>query len=508
MKKKAAERHLLDCCITIMFIVAATLFGFLFRHWNLMETNTIVLYILSVLLTARFTNGYLYGNLATLLSFLLYNWFFTEPYYSLKINDPMMILTVVIMTITATITSALTSKVKQSVNDAREKEAESNALYQMTNHLTDAETGDAIGSIAVKTISEILSCNAAFICFDENGVICPNFIQQKEADVQIHRRLEQPEAFQKRMEQLHRPYEIGSEFYEYPIYGQTAMLAVLRIPVAYGEKMTERQTRLVHAIMESTSLALDRLYSLREQVKSREETTQERYRGNLLRAISHDLRTPLAGIMGNSEMLMDMNDPQDPRYTLAKDIYEDADWLHGLVENILNLTKFQDGHLALNKQPEAVEEVIGAALMILNKRALDREIEVDIPDSLLLVPMDAKLITQVLVNLLDNAVKHTTPQQEIRISVTEEPEKGFVSFSVSDRGSGIPESSLPKVFQMFYTTSKKESSSKKGIGLGLSICQSIVEAHNGKISAKNRTDGGAEFTFTLPLGENNNECTK
>ena len=506
--KKTAKKPLLDCLITIVFILITTLIGFLFRDLKFLETNIVTLYILSVILTARLTSGYFYGIAATILSFLFYNWFFTEPYYSLKINDPMMILTVVIMTTTATITSALTSKVKQTATDAKEKEAESNALYQMSNHLADAETGDAIGMITVKAISNILCCNAAFVCFDENGVPCPNFIQQKAENVQIHRRLENPLAFQKRIEQLHQAFEIGPEFYDYPIYGRTALLAVLRIPVAYGEKMSERQTRLVHAIMESTSLALDRLYSLRAQAKSQEETVQERYRGNLLRAISHDLRTPLAGIMGNSEMLMDMNDSNDPRYALAKDIYEDADWLHGLVENILNLTKFQDGHLALNKQPEAVEEVIGAALIVMNKRAPDREIEVDIPDSLLLVPMDAKLITQVLVNLLDNAVKHTTPDQEIRISVTEQPQSHSVSFSVSDKGCGIPESSLSKVFQMFYTTSKKEPSSKKGVGLGLSICQSIVEAHGGVISAKNRTDGGAEFTFILPLGDDNDERTQ
>lgn len=235
----------MDCSITIVLIFLTTLIGFLFREFNLLEANIIVLYILSVLLTARFTNGYFYGLAATILSFLFYNWFFTEPYYSLKIHDPMMLLTVIIMTITATITSALTSKVKQTANDAKEKEAESNALYQMTNHLTDAETGDAIGAIAVKTISEILSCNAAFICVDQNGILCPNFIQQKETDVQIHRRLENPAAFQKKMEQSHRPYEIGSEFYDYPIYGRTAMLAVLRIPILYGEKMSSRQTRLV-----------------------------------------------------------------------------------------------------------------------------------------------------------------------------------------------------------------------------------------------------------------------
>lgn len=503
--KKTRMKWLRDLLIAVSLLSITTLVGFVFRDLHLMETNVIVLYILSVILTARYTSGYAYGIAATILSFLLYNWFFTEPFYSLKIKDPMMILTVIIMTFTAMITSALTSKVKKTATDARAREAESNALYQMTNQLTDAESGDAIGSIAVRTVSEILSCDAAFICTDEEGRLCPGYIQQKGPDAQIHRRLEDPTDFQKRMEQMDRPYAEGQEFCDYPLRGRTAMLAVLRIPALYSEQMSERQERLVHAVMESTTLALDRLYSLREQAKSREETMQQRCRGDLLRAISHDLRTPLAGIMGNSEILMDMGRPEEPGYALVKDIYEDADWLHGLVENILNLTKFQDGHLALDKEPEAVEEVIGAALAVISKRAPDREIEVDVPDLLLMVPMDARLITQVLVNLLDNAVKHTAPEDEIRISVTEAPEEHAVAFTVSDRGCGIPEAALDKVFQMFYTTSKKEPSSKKGVGLGLSICRSIVEAHAGRIAAKARPGGGAEFTFTLPLGDDDHE---
>lgn len=494
--------------VTINLLIAflltgmATVIGFLFRYWNQQETNIVIIYILFVLLTARLTNGYLYGIGATVLSFLLFNWFFTEPYYSLKINDPTLILTAIIMTITATITSALTSKVKQTATDAQEKEAETNALYQMTNHLTDAETDDKIASVIVQTISRGLGCNAAFVCFDEAGNPVSNFIQQKEDGTQIHRKLDDPVEFQKRMKSLHSSFEVGKEFYDYPIYGRTALLAVLRIPTECGEKLDEAQTRVIHAAMESTSLALDRLRSVQDQVRTREEAAQERYRGNLLRAISHDLRTPLSGIMGNSEILMGMTEQTDPRYALSKDIYEDADWLHGLVENILSLTRFQDRQFALKKEPEAVEEVIGAALMILEKRNSGREIDVEIPDTLLLVPMDARLITQVLVNLLDNAVKHTQPEQEIKVTVAVRGEEQVAEFSVMDRGCGIPQNALSQIFQMFYTTSQKESSSKKGIGIGLPICQSIVEAHGGKIRAENRADGGAKFTFTLPLGGN------
>lgn len=496
--KLTIQKQVENTLITILFVAFPTMIGFLFPVKGY-ETNITIIYLLSVLLTARFTSGYVYGLAATGLSFLTFNWFFTEPYYSLKINDPTLLLTVITMTITATITSALTSKVKETAAEARKKEAESNILYQMTNHLTDAETGDQIASIVVQTVSRILSCNAGFLCFEENGAPMPYFIQQKGEGDQVHRRMESDADIFKWVSGPRQFAYAGKEFYDYPIDGRSTMLGVLRIPTACGETLTDQQTKLLHSIVESTSLALDRLYSLREQAKSREETAQERYRGNLLRAISHDLRTPLAGIMGNSEMIMGMTQQTDGRYALAKDIYEDADWLHGLVENILNLTKFQDGHLALKKAPEAVEEVIGAALGVLNKRAPEREIEVDIPDSLLLVPMDARLITQVLVNLLDNAVKHTPPEGKIQLSVREAVQE--VTFTVSDRGYGIPENALPKLFQMFYTTSRKEAATKKGIGLGLPICQSIVEAHGGRIRAENRDGGGAQFTFTLPMGD-------
>ncbi len=484
--------------ITLVLIISATILGGFFRHWQLHETNIVIAYLLSVLLIARFTKGYVYGILATVLSFLLFNWFFTEPFYSLKINDPTYITTIIIMSITAIITSALTTKVKQAAVEAQEREAISNALYQMTNHLTDAEDSDQIASIIVRTVSRILDCHAAFVCCDENGTPAGTFIQQKENGQMIHRELERPADFERRMASLHTAYDVDAEFYNFPIYGQATMLAILRIPLSCGENLSDSQSRILHSMIENASLALDRFRSLKAQSQIREEAIQERYRGNLLRAISHDLRTPLSGIIGTSEMLMGMTEPEDPRYNLSKDIYDDAEWLHSLVENILNLTKFQDGHLPLHKEAEAAEEVVGAALMVLEKREPERDIQVHMPEDLLLIPMDARLITQVLVNLLDNAVKHTPADKEISVSVEQKADSA--QFTVADRGTGIPVEALPKIFQMFFTASQKEASSRPGVGLGLSICQSIVEAHGGQIQARNRDGGGAEFIFTLPLG--------
>lgn len=498
--RKSVLEQLQNIATTLLLVGGATVIGWIFYRLNMNDSNIVIVYLMSVLLTARLTKGYSYGLAASILSFLLFNWFFTEPFYSLKINDPSNIITVVIMTVTATITSALTSKVKQSAAEAREKEEESNALYQMTNHLTDAENCDAIAEITVRTVSQLFSCNVSCITFDEKGMPMPTFVQQKSDGTQIHRELEQPEQLKKRIEGLHAGVDAGKKFYDFPIYGRNGILALLRIPKETAENLSPMQIRLIHSLGENAALAMERIRSLQAQARSREETMQERYRGNLLRAISHDLRTPLAGIMGTSEMLMGMTEKEDPRYEMAKDIYKDADWLHGLVENILSLTKFQDGRLSLKKEPEAVEEVIGAALAVVEKRIPDRRIEVTIPDNLLMVPMDARLITQVLVNLLDNAAKHSPEDKEIVVSVEELPQTHEAQFCVSDSGTGIAANDLPNIFQMFYTTSNKGVDSKRGVGLGLTICQSIIEAHGGKIHAENRPEGGAQFIFTIPLG--------
>ena len=160
----------------------------------------------------------------------------------------------------------------------------------------------------------------------------------------------------------------------------------------------------------------------------------------------------------------------------------------------------QDGKLVLNKQKEAAEEVVGVAIRHISRRHPEYEIAVKVPDELLLVPMDARLIGQVLINLLDNAVKHSAPQDEIRVFLTKDGNGDNAVFSVCDSGAGIDPADLPNLFKMFYTSRVKHTDAQPGIGLGLAICDAAVKAHGGSITARNRTDGpGAEFTFTLPL---------
>ena len=195
-----------------------------------------------------------------------------------------------------------------------------------------------------------------------------------------------------------------------------------------------------------------------------------------------------------------MTEETDRRYDMIQGIYHDADWLKELVENILSLTRLQDGKIHVNKEMEALEEVAACAVERIEKASPDREIQITLPEEFYLVPMDGKLIQQVITNLLTNAVKHTKKEEKIELIIGYENDRATVT--VRDEGEGLADTDVPNVFQMFYTSKERAADVKRGIGLGLTICKTIVEAHGGGIAGRNRTDRrGAEFTFWLPAGE-------
>ncbi|HQA59802.1 MAG TPA: DUF4118 domain-containing protein [Tepidanaerobacteraceae bacterium] len=495
-------------CLFIMMIllISATAIGFVFRTVEFPETNIVLVYLLAVLLTARMTHGYIFGFLACVIATGAFNFFFAEPYLAFSVEASNYIVTFVVMTITALITSTLTSYGKQKTIEANKREAETKALYSLTHRLSGAADMDDIASIAISTISDIMSTQAACLCFDEHGMPMSTFIQQVSSEKQIRRDYTDTPDIKCQIQKINTGYIKGVEFYDWPIYGSETILGIIRIPKERAETMNESQMRLLKTMIESIALAMDRYWSINHRIRTNEEIMRERYRGNLLRAISHDLRTPLSGIIGTAEMLMHMIQRNDTLYSLAEDIYKEALWLHSLVENILNLTRLQDGKLVISKDMEAVEEVVGSAVGHILRRYPEREIEVSVPDEFLMVPMDAKLIEQVLINLLENAVKHTLPEQEISVSVTEDKRNDCVVFTVADRGEGIDPVDLPNIFQMFYTSNLKHADSHYGIGLGLAICDAIIKAHGGSIVARNRTDGqGAMVIFKLPMEMNQNE---
>ena len=454
-RKQRMIRHLYSALLSIVLIAAATAVGTLFRAAGFPETNIVIIYMLAVLLCARFTTGFVYGLAVSVIATAAFNFFFTAPYHSLQVYDPDYLVTFAVMTTVSLLTSALTSRVKKSVLEIALREKETQALYVLTNRLSETESTEEIARVTVESIRDVFQTRAELIWFDDSGI--------------------SETALTQRLEDTDGDCLTDGENCIWPINGRESRLGLLRIPAEAGQQLGKNQKKLLWSMLECAALAVDQFRAAQERLRYREESEHERYRGNLLRAISHDLRTPLSGIMGTSEMIRDMSREDDPRHALAQGIWDDADWLRSLVENILNLTRLEDGRLVLQKQPEAVEEIIANALEHIAKRAPEREIGVDIPEDLLLVPMDARLIVQVLVNLLDNAIKHTAPEREIRIAVQRDGTDAV--FCVADRGDGISPEDLPYIFRTFYTSRHNRADAKRGIGLGLAICDAIVKAH-------------------------------
>ena len=227
------------------------------------------------------------------------------------------------------------------------------------------------------------------------------------------------------------------------------------------------------------------------------EAESERIRANLLRAISHDLRTPLSGIIGNSSVYCNNHATltEQEKLDILTNIHDDATWLFNMVENLLTITRIQKDDLTIKTNVEPIEEVIGEAAMRVTKRHPGCQLQVQAPDDLIMVPMDAILIEQVIINLIENALMHSGATLPVELIVTDSPTE--VSFTVRDYGHGIPKEMLDNLFEGKAYSESRNTDIQKGIGIGLVICKTIVVAHNGVIIGKNH-DSGAEFTFTLP----------
>jgi len=238
---------------------------------------------------------------------------------------------------------------------------------------------------------------------------------------------------------------------------------------------------------------------LNEREKLLMEAEKETMRANLLRAVSHDLRTPLTSIIGMADTYLADNGrlTEGEKSYMVKSISEDANWLLNMVENLLSVTRIRVGETRVNTSPEPLEEVVSEAVQRLRKRLPQAKIKVQVPEELLMVPMDAVLIEQVIINLLENGVYYSgTDSIDLYVKKAEDA----VEFHIVDQGKGIDPERLPTIFDGGGVDSNKSGDSHRGMGIGLTICKTIIHAHQGTICARNQQQG-AEFIFTLPLGE-------
>lgn len=241
---------------------------------------------------------------------------------------------------------------------------------------------------------------------------------------------------------------------------------------------------------------------LKKQESIKAESEKERMRANLLRAVSHDLRTPLTTIYGSSSTMLENGKilTEEQKEKMLRGIKEDAQWLIRMVENLLSITKIDSGNVELIKTPIVLEELIDSVILKFRKRYPAQEVELDIPDDIVMIPMDALLIEQVLINILENAVQHGKTMTRLCLKVF--ILAGQAIFEISDNGCGISEEKLPHIFTGYYESKDyTPDSQKRNAGIGLSVCATIIKAHGGVITAENAKSGGAVFRFTLNTEE-------
>ena len=257
---------------------------------------------------------------------------------------------------------------------------------------------------------------------------------------------------------------------------------------------------IVLSVINECALAMENIRNAEEKEKNAIMAKNEQLRADLLRAISHDLRTPLCSISGNADMLLSNGEYLDEgtRQQIYTDIYDDAEWLTAVVENLLSITRIHDGRLKFKFTDQLLDEVIMEALKHISRKHDEYQIIPECED-LILARMDVKLVIQVLVNLIDNAIKYTPAGSTIRICGCRED--GKAKISVTDNGPGIDDEMKPHIFEMFYTGKNTIADSHRSLGLGLALCRTIVEAHGGKLMLTDHVPHGCTFTFTLPLSE-------
>jgi two-component system sensor histidine kinase KdpD len=284
-----------------------------------------------------------------------------------------------------------------------------------------------------------------------------------------------------------------------PLLGSHGRVGVLGVvPRPWGRFVDSEQRQILETFAAQTAGALERARIAAEAEAARLEVETERLRSSLLSSVSHDLRTPLAVITGAATTLLSASEAVDPpaQRDLLSAIYDESVRLTRLVVNLLDMTRLSAGALKVNKEWQSIEAVVGAAIGRVEDRLGGRPLEVHVPASLPLVPFDAVLIEQVLINLLENAAKYSPAAAPIKVSAATARSREIV-IDVADRGPGVPEAARPRIFEKFY---RLPGAPAGGAGLGLAICRGIVEAHGGRIGVVDREGGGSRFRFTLPIG--------
>lgn len=504
---KSSQRSVSDqvrqTAIMLAICAAGIVIGQILNRFDAPQESIVCIYLLSVVLTAAQTTGYVYGIVCALIASLAYNFFENTPTLSLASLDSYFLITTGLMMVIAVTISSITSKVKEGQILAKRHEDETLVLYHLTKGLAGVTTVNEAINITLINISETFKTDCRILQFDEDENPAHTFILLENSQIHQSVPTDKTRDFSEYKVRPEKGYYINDVQYEWPMYTQNGkVLCSLAIPKATAEKLTVSERRMLNTMAETAGVVLEKLILAKRELSNQHQVSQERYKANLLRSISHDLRTPLAGISGTAEVLMEQLEPDSEAYRMATNIRKETVWLYNLVQNVLSLTRLQNQEFAIKAEVNVLEDVVDSAVETMKIRLPERTFNVFYPEEdVLAVNLDPSLIKQVVINLIDNANKYSPVDQPIEVVVRPAEKQGYAEVLVRDFGDGLSQAALEKIFQMFYTTKSKTPGVVRGYGLGLPICDSIMKAHKGRIYARNREDGkkGAVFVLEFPL---------
>lgn len=495
-----------DIFVSIILLIATTFVGFLFQKADIDQENIITVYILGVLLTSLVTKSYICWILNSLINVFLFNFLFTEPRMSFTEYDAGYTVTFIVMLIASLITGTLASKLKEHAKLSAQSAFRTKILFETNQLLQKATDDEGVISITAKQLIKLLDRD--IIVYRESGgkiisreIFAAHYPSENSDMLSDYENEAAKWVFDNK-----RRAGCGTDVYKNSCCLYLAIRINNKVFGVVGiylknSSLDEFESSILLSILGECALAVENIRNAKEKEREAVRAKNEQLRADLLRAISHDLRTPLTAISGNAAYLLTCYDKLDSqmRTQIFTDIYNDSLWLINLVENLLSITRLEEGRMKLNVSCELVEEVADEAIKHAVRQNDTHRIIKKIDDELLLAKMDARLIVQVIINLLDNALKYTPDGSEIVLSAQKSGK--LVYISVSDNGNGIPDRIKPQVFEMFYCGENKVSDSRRSLGLGLALCKAIVNLHGGEITVEDNVPSGAVFKFCLPAGE-------
>ena len=465
VKKPFFRDPLQNILKSVGILFAATILCFIFDGLGFTDANMIMVYILAVLLIAVTTSQRIYSMVSSIASVLIFNFLFTSPRFSFSAYETGYPVTFVVMFLTAFITATMAAQYKEQAKQSAKVAFRTKIVFDTNQMLTKAKDREKILEITSRQLNKLLQRKIDII------------------DVQS----------------MSEDLSENAEYHK--LQTSDNCYGIVRIEKK-EEPLDASENSILQSILGECTLALENQKNAKEKEEAAILAQSEQLRANLLRTISHDLRTPLTSISGNASNLLSNSSSfsEETKKQIYGDIYDDSLWLISLLENLLSATRIEDGRMQLRTSPEVLADIVEEALMHVRRKAEKYHISVVSEEELLVVKADARLIIQVLINLLDNALKYTEEGSEITVSIRKLGSL-FAEVSVSDNGPGIPDKDKNEIFEKFYRGENKIADNRRSLGLGLYLCKSIVEAHGGKISVKAHVPKGSVFSFTVPLEE-------